>query len=364
MKNIEILSKLIAVDTQIQNSTLEAVEWIKSYLSEYGVHAEFIYNKDKSRASLLATVGDKNSSGYIFSGHLDTVPADDSFYKQTAFKLLKEGDKYYGRGVCDMKGSIACFLSQVPNILKSGKTAHLVLTHDEEGGFEAIKQLIDDTSVSKFLSKQKGCIVMEPTNIEPVVSHKGCRFLNVDVIGKSGHSSNPSICIDAIEGAVKSYNIITSKFNELSVKYGKNNNYIEPLSTLTVGKFNGGEAINTVSANANYSILTRENPKCDFDSFWNNILSDIKLNAKISKKQNLYVLPFKSTLDEKFLNYLGDIKHVSYGTEAGFFEKIGVPTVVCGPGDIAQAHTKDEYIYASQLDLWNDKILEIINYDN
>lgn len=356
------LEKIISIDTQIHNSTLEAVEWIKNVFAEYDIPVELIYNQDKTRASLLAKVGDKNQAGYVFSGHLDTVAADDSFYKQRAFNLLDEGDKFYGRGVCDMKGSIACFLAAIPEIIASGKTASLVLSHDEEGGFQAIEQLTSTPDIVSFLRKQKACIVMEPSNLEPVIAHKGTRLLEVDVIGKSGHSSNPSICIDAIDIAVNSYNHIIFSFNKLSKEYGPSEGFIEPMSTICVGKFNGGEAINTVSANARYSILSRENPEDNYNSFFKNILKDFNTEGKIKLEEKLYAYAFKSTCNIDFVKAINpNYKIVNYGTEAGFFEEIGLPTIVCGPGDIAQAHTKDEYIYKEQLDKWQDMILDIIN---
>ncbi len=356
------LEKIISIDTQIHNSTLEAVNWIKSIFEEYNIPVELIYNQDKTRASLIATVGDKSQAGYVFSGHLDTVAADESFYKQRAFNLLDEGDKFYGRGVCDMKGSIVCFLAAIPEIIKSGKTASLVLSHDEEGGFQSIKQITTTPEVVSFLGSQKACIVMEPSNLEPVIAHKGTRLSEVSVVGKSGHSSNPSICIDAIDIAVNSYNHIVGSFNQLSKKYGPSEGFIEPHSTICVGKFNGGEAINTVSANACYSLLSRENPDNDYDTFFKNILKDFETKGKITIEEKLYAYAFKSSCNIDFVKSIKpNYKIVNYGTEAGFFENIGLPTIVCGPGDIAQAHTKDEYIYKEQLDKWQNMILDIIS---
>lgn len=359
----QYLDKIISIDTQVYNPTLEAVNWVKSVLEGFGAEVNLIFNTDKTRASLMATVGDKSRPGIVFSGHLDTVPADESFYKQTAFKVLKEGDRFYGRGVCDMKGSIACFLAAVPEIIKSGKTAHLVLTHDEEGIFKAINQLVSTPEIVSFLQAQKTVVVMEPSNMEPVVAHKGTRLFEVSVTGKSGHSSTPSICIDAIDAAVKSYNHVIGSFRRLSEKYGPSEGFIEPYSTVTVGKFHGGEAINTVSADACYTILSRENPGNDFENFFDTVWHDFQTPAKISMEQKLYAYAFKSTCDKSFIQSLN--KHsqiVNFGTEAGFFEKIGVPTVVCGPGNIAQAHTKDEFILIKQLDHWTHKIAEIVNY--
>lgn len=356
------LEKIISIDTQFHNSTLEAVNWVKSVFAEYNIPVELIYNQDKTRASLLATVGDKNQSGYVFSGHLDTVAADESFYKQRAFNLLEEGDLFYGRGVCDMKGSIACFLAAIPEIIKSGKTASLILSHDEEGGFQAIKQLTTTPDIVKFLQKQKTCIVMEPSSLEPVIAHKGTRLSEINVIGKSGHSSNPALCIDAIDIAVNSYNHIIGSFNKLSQEYGPASGFIEPMSTVCVGKFHGGEAINTISANACYSILSRENPGDDYSEFYKNILNSFETKGKISLEEKLYSYAFKSSCDIDFVKRISpNYKIVNYGTEAGFFEKIGLPTIVCGPGDIAQAHTKNEYIYKEQLDKWQNMIFDIVH---
>lgn len=358
----EYLEKLISIDTQFHNSTLEAVNWVKSILSSYKADLELLYNEDKKRAGLVASIGDKSQLGYVFSGHLDTVPADESFYKSSPFKLQLEGDKYYGRGVCDMKGSIACFLAQIPEIIKQGKTAHLVLTHDEEGGFKSIEQITSTAHIAQFLKQQKACIVMEPTELLPVVAHKGIRLLELNAIGKSGHSSTPSLCIDAIDAAIQSYNLIINSFKMVSQNHGADSNFIEPYSTIAVGKFIGGEAPNTISANAFFSIVSRENPNCNFAPFFKHILDSLKNSAQISLKETLFVPAFKSSCDDSFIKSINpNCQFVNYGTEAGFFEKIGLATIVCGPGSIAQAHTKNEYILSEQLSKWQSMILDIIN---
>ena len=358
----ECLQKLVAFDTQIQHNTLEAVNWVKDYLQNYAADIRLIYNKEQTRASLIAFIGDKNRPGCVFSGHLDTVPADDSFYRGRPFELHYENGRLYGRGACDMKGPIAGFLAAVPELVKRGKNAVLVLTHDEEGGFQAINQLTSDPEIVRFFRKQKACIVMEPSELKAVTAHKGTRLLEVSHMGRSGHSSRPSLCIDAVDAAVDSYVILREGFRKLALKYGEDKSFDEPYSTMTAGLFNGGEAVNTVADKAVYSVLSRENPGDDFNAFFASVFTDYRSPAKIMMTEKLYAYAFKSSCSDEFIRHLnGQDKGVAvnYGTEAGFFEKIGLPTVVFGPGNIAQAHTKDEYISQDQLESWTIQIPEI-----
>lgn len=362
MDTKEILHKLVAFDTQIQHNTLEAVNWVRNYLQNFGVEVSLIYNQDKTRASLMAFIGDKNRSGCVFSGHLDTVPADETFYRGRPFELHYENGRYYGRGACDMKGPIAGFLAAVPELVKAGKSAVLLLTHDEEGGFQAINQVTADPDIVKFLQNQQNCIVMEPSDLKAVTAHKGTRLLEVSLFGRSGHSSRPSLCIDAVDAAVNSYCHLLGGFRKLAENYGANPAFIEPYSTATVGLFNGGEAINTVADRAVYTLLSRENPGDDFEKFFADVFTGYDSPARLEIKQKLYAYAFKSRCKPEFIESLNrgqQPQAVNFGTEAGFFEKIGLPTVVFGPGNIAQAHTKDEYISAAQLEKWTAMIPEI-----
>ena len=362
MDSKSCLAKLVSFDTQIHNNTLEAVTWVKDYLQTFGAEVEFLYNQEKNRASLMAVIGDKARGGTLFSGHLDTVPADETFYKGTPFTLREEQDKLYGRGACDMKGPIAGFLAAVPKLIRQGKAAGLVLTHDEEGGFKAVEQLTTEAAGLKFLQGWKNCIVMEPTELKAVTAHKGTRLLEVRHSGLSGHSSRPSLCIDALDAAVQSYQHLFSGFRRLSEEYGANNAFLEPYSTVTCGIFKAGEAINTVSDKAFYTVLSRENPDNDFNRFFAEVFNNFENKSQPKLEQKLYAYAFKSSCDKDFLDKLNAGQAgqaVNFGTEAGFFEKAGIPTVVFGPGSITKAHTKDEYILTSELLLWEEMVAKI-----
>lgn len=358
----EYLAKLIAIDTQFPHDTLEAVQWVKSIFEQTGHPADLVYNQAGTRASVIATIGDKSQPGIVFSGHLDTVPADESFYGGKPLQMFEENGRLYGRGTCDMKGAIACFLAQIPAIAKLNKTVHLVLTHDEEGGFTAINQLTSNPETVKFLQQQKACFITEPTCLRAVTAHKGTRINSVMVTGKSGHSSNPSICIDANDVMVDIYTTLIKKFRQLSKDYGADYSFVEPFSTITAGQIQGGEAVNTVSGKASFSVMSRENPGNDYEQFFSKVLDNYATPAAVDIKQTLYALSFKSTLAPELIQQISKCAEaVSYGTEAGFFEKIGLPSLVIGPGSIVQAHTKDEYVEIEQLQKWQNKLLEIIN---
>lgn len=362
MQYKEYLSKLIAIDTQFPHDTLEAVQWIKSIFEQSGHSAELFYNQTGTRASVIATIGDKSQPGIVFSGHLDTVCADESFYGGKPLQMFEENGRLYGRGTCDMKGSIACFLAKIPEIGKLNKTVHLVLTHDEEGGFTAINQLTSAPETVRFLQQQKACFITEPTYLNAVTAHKGTRINVVTITGKSGHSSNPSLCIDANDAMVDIYTAIVGKFRRLSKEYGADNSFVEPFSTITAGQIQGGEAVNTVSGKASFSVMSRENPGSDYEQFFSKVLDNYTTPAVVDIKQTLYALSFKSTLALELIKQISKTaESVSYGTEAGFFEKIGLPSLVVGPGSIVQAHTKDEYVEIEQLEQWQNKLLEIIN---
>lgn len=343
-----ILKKLISIDTTISINTTEAVDYIKDLLEQNGIASHLVYNKDKTRASLLATIGNPDNAGLILSGHLDTIAVEKDSWQHPPHQLTEENDCLFGRGTTDMKGAIACVLSNLDTLKNSGKTFHLVFTHDEEGGFTAINQLISSDFDNFFRTRPYACIVMEPSCLTPVGAHKGVLAYNVNITGKEAHSAYPELADDALKHAVQVYNKIHAAFD----KQGFNG------TTLNACQFNSGDALNKIPAQAFFSFVIRFQPQDNLDNFKLE-LEQICNDKRIELTQICSIPAFQTDDKSEFIKNFGDYEKVKYCTEAGFFQKYRIPTIIFGPGDIRQAHSVDEFIKKDQLERFSEFIQNI-----
>ncbi len=372
----DILEKLIGFDTTISINTLDAVNFIKKYLDEKGVKTCLVFNENNARASLLATIGDEKNAGLLFSGHLDVVAADPDEWTSYPFVLDERDEKLYGRGTADMKGAIACILAMVDDLKATGKTFHFAFTHDEEGGFNAINQLEKTSFAGFFKNKPLGCIVMEPTQLLPICAHKGAVIADINVVGKAAHSAFPELGIDAIENLVDIYSYIQNNYKKDSENFETDDKFNPKSSTLTIAQMQGGDAINKISGNASLSLSARGLPNNDIKNFLEKIANYVgeinqklqaqDVNAKAEYVTRFSMPAFKTNMESDFIKKfyakinVNEIVKVSYGTEAGYFQKMGIDTIIFGPGNIAQAHMVDEYVEKDQLLKFCDYIKAII----
>ena len=366
--SIKILSDLISFKTISGEDNNSLINYCDDILKKLGATSFKTFDDEKKRVNLFATIKAKKSNGakpIILSGHTDTVPVSKS-WSTDPFKATIKEDKLYGRGSCDMKGFIACALAFAPVFSKVdlNRDIHFSFTFDEETACLGAPILIKEL---KKRNIQDGiCIVGEPTKMKIIDAHKGCYEYTTYFEGLAGHSSMPHKGVSAVEFASKYANKLIELREELKKRAPKDSIFDPPFSTLQVGGIFGGIAHNVIADKCRVEWETRPVIKEDgvflnqkIDEYANEVLLPemIKVfpNSKITKKIIGEVTGFdridNSEACELVSSLTGDNSRevVSFGTEAGLFQEIGISTVVCGPGSIEQAHKVDEFIELNEL---------------
>ena len=366
--SIKILSDLIGFKTISGEDNNDLINYCEKYLNDLGATSFKTYDDEKKRVNLFATIKAKKSNGakpIILSGHTDTVPVSKS-WSTDPFKATIKEDKLYGRGSCDMKGFIACTLAFAPVFSKVdlNRDIHFSFTFDEETACLGAPILIKEL---KKRNIQDGiCIVGEPTKMKIIDAHKGCYEYTTYFEGLAGHSSMPHKGVSAVEFASKYANKLIELREELKKRAPKNSIFDPPFSTLQVGGIFGGIAHNVIADKCRVEWETRPVIKEDgvflnqkIDEYANEVLlpemKKVFSNSKITKEIIGEVTGFdridNSEACELVSSLTGDNSRevVSFGTEAGLFQEIGISTVVCGPGSIEQAHKVDEFIELNEL---------------
>jgi len=366
--SIKILSDLIGFRTISGEDNNNLINYCEKYLKDLGATSFKTYDEKKKRVNLFATIKAKKSNGVkpiILSGHTDTVPVSKS-WSTDPFKATIKEDKLYGRGSCDMKGFIACTLAFAPIFSKVdlNRDIHFSFTFDEETACLGAPILIKELKKRKI---QNGiCIVGEPTNMKIIDAHKGCYEYTTYFEGLAGHSSMPHKGVSAVEFASRYANKLIELREELKKRTPKDSIFNPPFSTLQVGGIFGGIAHNVIADKCRVEWETRPVVKEDgvflnqqIDKYAKDVLlpemRKVFPNSKITKEIIGEVTGFdrisNSEACELVSSLTGDNSRevVSFGTEAGLFQEIGISTVVCGPGSIEQAHKVDEFIELNEL---------------
>ncbi len=361
-----ILSTLIGFSTTFEDSNLELIDWIRQDLHSQGIEARLIYDADKRKANLFATVGPTSADGIILSGHTDVVPVGNQEWSTDPFKASLRGDRIYGRGACDMKGFIASVLAHIPRWkdLPLKRPLHLAFTYDEEVGCIGVQRLLAEMESTNF--RAAGCIVGEPTGMEYVVAHKGRLCGTCTVRGKAVHSSQAPSGINAIEFAARLIVYIQKLAQQESQTGLHDGGFDVPFSTMATTMINGGIAANTVPNHCSFTFDYRHLPSVDpsrilaqATAFKDQLVEEMQ---RVDPQGNIDLLhevtspPFMSAVADPLGSLLQGLaaspqgRKVAFSSEAGYFEKANIPTVVCGPGRVEQAHRADEYIALSELD--------------
>ncbi len=374
--SIKILTDLISFETISGQDNNSLINYCDNILKKIGASSFKTFDDDKKRVNLFATLKAKKSNGkspIILSGHTDVVPVSKG-WSTNPFKATIKGDKLYGRGSCDMKGFIACVLAYAPIFSQSSlnRDIHFSFTFDEETACIGAPILIKELKKRGF---NKGiCIVGEPTNMKIIDAHKGAYEYTTFFEGLAGHSSQPHKGVSAVEYAAKYVNKLIELRQKLKDRVTKSSIFSPPYSTLSVGGIFGGIAHNVIADKCHVKWETRPVVKEDavflnqeLDNYVNDVLlPEMKKtfpNSKIRKEVIGEIIGFerkeKSEACEFVSNITGDNSRevVSFGTEAGLFQEIGISTVVCGPGSIEQAHKIDEFIKLEEL----QKCLKFLN---
>jgi len=366
--SIKILTDLIAFKTISGENNSPLIDYCDNILNSLGAESFRTYDDEKKRVNLFSTLKSKNGIGkkpIILSGHTDVVPVSKGWSSDPFLATIKN-DKLYGRGSCDMKGFIACALAYAPILSSSNldRDIHFSFTFDEETACKGAPILIKEL-------KKRGitngiCVVGEPTNMKIIDSHKGCYEYTTYFEGLAGHSSQPHKGVSAVEYAARYVNKLVELRKKLKEREPKNSIFDPPYSTLQVGGIFGGIAHNVIADKCHVNWETRPVVKEDaiflnseIDKFTNETLlpemKKIHPNSSIKKEIIGEIIGFnrlkKSEACEFVSSITGDNSRevVSFGTEAGLFQEIGISTVVCGPGSIDQAHKIDEFIELDEL---------------
>ena len=362
---IEMIERFISFPTVSRDSNLGLIEWTRDYLKGLGVTSRLTYDQSGKKANLFATLGEERDGGLILSGHTDVVPVDGQAWDTDPFRVTMRDGRMYGRGTADMKGFLATALALAPEFVERGGPTplHFAFSYDEEVGCIGVRGLIAD--LKEQWIAPAGCIVGEPTEMRPIIAHKGTHRFRCCVRGKEAHSSAPNRGVNAIEYAAKLIVRIREIAERLAVEEEKNFNFTIPYSTLQTGTVHGGIACNIVPRDCEFQFELRTLPGTDASMLYREIqtyaeilsaamqneapgtgisLAAITSTPGLQMREEDAVVKLAMALARKPAN-----GGVSYGTEAGLFQHAGIPTVICGPGSIDQAHRPNEYVSLDQI---------------
>jgi acetylornithine deacetylase len=361
-----ILERLVAFDTTSHKTNIPLILYVEDYLREHGVASYLVPTDDGQKASLFATIGPDHAGGIALSGHTDVVPVDGQAWDTDPFKLTVKDDRYYGRGASDMKGFLACVLAAVPrfNAKPLAKPIHIAFSYDEEIGCLGVRPMIADLGTR--LPMPRVVIVGEPTEMRVVDAHKGPVRWQVEIAGRAAHSSMAHLGVNAITYAGMILGELQHIESDLKANL-QDPRFEPPYPTLQVTTIEGGTASNIVPVSCRFGFEIRSMPGLDIaavEARLNRFIERVCMpqmrttapEAGITVTRKNYVPPFGSSEGSEAVALAlalagqNETFAVSYATEAGLFQDAGAPSVVCGPGSIAQAHTANEWIAASELE--------------
>lgn len=363
-----ILDRLVAFPTVSRDSNLPLIDWVEEYLDGWGIAAHRVWNEDRTKAALYAQVGPDVAGGVILSGHSDVVPVDGQAWTSDPWVVTERDGRLYGRGTADMKGFIALSLAAVPLALRAGlaRPLQIAISYDEEVGCTGAPPMI--RAMAAHLPRAGAVIVGEPSRMKVVTGHKGGAGYKVHVKGFEVHSSLLPTGVSAIMEAARLIQWANERNAELQAAAvaPMATLFDPPFTTLHTGMIQGGTAHNITAGDCTFSfefrVVPGESPEgwcARFEAEAARIearMKAVRPEAGITLDRFFDVPPLKPETDgpaETLARRLtGDnAPHVvSYGTEAGQFQAEGYSAVVCGPGDIAQAHQADEYMEVSEFE--------------
>ena len=362
---IELAQTLVRMDTVSHHSNLELIHFIRDELVRIGVKSRLTWNHDKTKANLFATLGEGKPAGVILSGHTDTVPWDGQAWTADPLSAQVKGGRLFGRGSADMKSFIALALAHAEAFAHSPApfAIHFAFSYDEEVGCFGVRELIADLKDAAI--RPLACIIGEPTGMVPAIAHKGVYRYKCCVRGKEAHSSLTPQSVNAIEMAAR----VITRLRDMAEGFERDEpryaGFDVPFSTASVGQFHGGIADNVVPRDAEFRYEFRDLPTADVRAMQQAVLDHAKSLEPAMQRvapdagfrfETLCEVPsFLGSTDDAVTQLAQRLSGepgttlVAFGTEAGLFKNAGIPTVVCGPGHIAQAHQPDEYVSLEQL---------------
>jgi len=362
----ELLATLVGFNTTSSKSNLALIGFVEDYLKSHAIGSLPIPSLDGAKADLFVTIGGSGNGGIGLSGHSDCVPVEGQRWTSHPFTLTARDGRLYGRGSCDMKGFLACALASVPlfKMRTLKEPVHLIISYDEEVGCTGVRPLI--ARLGKDLPRPRAIIVGEPTSMAVIDAHKRIDAYRTVVHGREAHSSLPARGVNAISAAAA----LVCELDRIGCAIPKKENdphFEPPYSTISVGSIKGGTVGNIVPKNCEFQWQVRSLPSAkpgeasrDLAAFAEKSLlpkmkqmtDDAAIETTTLNSVPAFVAGCASEAVALALKLTGteQTRAVSYTTEAGLFEQAGYPSVICGPGDIAQAHAADEFVSIEQLD--------------
>ena len=365
--SLELIEKLISFDTTSRESNLELISFIGDYLSGLGIESQLVHSEEGNKANLYATVGDLDKPGVMLSGHTDVVPVDGQDWNTDPFEVVEKGSKLYGRGTSDMKSFIAITLAMLPRFMERGLETplHLAFSYDEEIGCIGVRRLID--KLNGMPIKPAMCIVGEPTSMQVITGHKGKRSYIGHVHGFEAHSSLAPDGVNAIEFAARFIANLRAIAERIQSEGPHDELYDVSHTTVHTGVISGGTQLNIVPKDCCFEFEFRyigiQDPS--------ELEEEIRAYARDELELAMQAIRPGTGIDIELVNDMpglemdvdddvvtfvkalagrNDHAKVAFGTEAGLFKECaGIPTVVCGPGSIDQAHKPNEFITMEQV---------------
>jgi acetylornithine deacetylase len=366
LPTLTILERLVAFDTTSSRSNLALIDWIETYLAAHDVACRRTTDATGTKANLHAIIGPHRDGGLALSGHVDTVPVEGQAWTTDPFALHVADGRATARGACDMKGFVASALAAVPELMAMDlqRPVHLFISYNEEVDCEGAHVLMRDLAQGGL--KPSLCVVGEPSMMKPITAHKGRLSVRGTVRGLAGHSSQPANGVNAVHAASEAIAHIAALSRRFAA-HGRREPGFEPEhTTIHVGLVEGGAILNIIPEHASFEMEWRTVPGDDARLELDRLRAHLRDTTErwmhaVDPSTYIQLEPI-STLPPLSLDpahpLVGLVKQasgsnddgkVSYGTEAGIYQNAGIASIVCGPGDIAQAHKPDEWIALDQL---------------
>ena len=367
LSTTELLARLVSFDTTSRNSNLPLMAYVREYLDTHGIPYRVSTDATGEKANVHAIIGPQQPGGVALSGHVDTVPVDGQAWSADPFTLRRSDGRLYARGSADMKGFVSACLAAVPEMKarKLARPLHLFISYDEEVGCHGAKRLIEDLDESGL--KPALCVVGEPSGMQPILAHKGKLNLRVAVRGMPGHSSEPGKGVNAIQAAGEAIAYVAAEARRLAKEGPFEDGFDPPHTTIHVGTIQGGTILNIIPERCEFimewRVIPGDEPTRHVERLRQFVAANIEPAMRTVNRNTgfeyevLIEMPGLSldpdhelTAIVKQLTGSNSTGKVSYGTEGGYYQGAEIPTIVCGPGHIAQAHQPDEWIAQEQLD--------------
>jgi len=365
LTSVEMIERLIAFDTTSRESNLALIEFVRDYLDGFRIASDLVFGNDRRKANLFATIGPQDRGGVMLSGHTDVVPVDGQAWEGEPFAVAERDGRLYGRGTSDMKSFIAIVLAMVPEFLAvtSATPVHLAFTYDEEVGCLGVRPLI--ARLVGRPVKPRLCIIGEPTLMQPVVAHKGKKSVRCLVRGHESHSALAHSGVNAIEAAAEIIARIRQLAREKRDRGPYDPGFTPPYTTIHTGTVSGGTALNIVPRECRFDFEIRYLPGDDADALLDELRRHAaslvpemhRVSAATGFEFDEYnAIPALAAAADSEVVQLAQaltgangLGKVSFGTEGGLYQQAGIPTVICGPGSIEQAHRPNEFIALDQV---------------